>query len=345
MRLLFLATLLLAVLAKPAWRGYKQWQHEVYLSSALPLVAPVSLRIAPGLNLAETARQLAQAGVIANPRSFISAVEHEGLDRKIQAGQYTPTPGLTVASLMSIMVSGQAIQEQFTIVEGRTVTQVRVAMAANPKLKSTLPIEVAEKILLVKLGAPEKHLEGLLFPDTYAFHAGDSDLALLRQAYQKMIRTLTAEWETRDPQLPYDNQPYQALIMASLIEKEAGNNMEMPLIASVFVNRLRRNMLLQSDPTVIYGMGSDFDGNLRRADLHNDHAHNTYTRKGLPPTPIALPGLAALEAALHPATSEYLYFVADGSGGHYFSRTLREHNNAVNRYQRAGRSRKKRNKQ
>jgi UPF0755 protein len=185
---------------------------------------------------------------------------------------------------------------------------------------------------LQRIGASEKQAEGLFFPDTYNFASGSSDLSVLKRAYQLMQRHLQENWAKRDPNLPFST-PYEALILASIVEKETGQAVDRPMIAGVFINRLNKKMLLQTDPTVIYGMGEKFDGNLRKRDLLTDTPYNTYTRSGLTPTPIALPGLASIQAALHPAKTNALYFVARGDGSSYFSSTLAEHNNAVNKYQ------------
>ena len=196
--------------------------------------------------------------------------------------------------------------------------------------------ELSDADILERLGIPEASPEGLFFPDTYHFGIGNSDLYVLRHAYRLMQSHLNAQWEKRSPEVPLAS-PYQALILASIVEKETGSAEDRPLVAAVFVNRLRKQMLLQADPTVIYGMGEDFDGNIRKRDLTTDTPYNTYTRTGLPPTPIAMPGLASLTATLNPPTSDVLYFVSKGDGTSYFSRTLGEHERAVTKYQRLGR--------
>ncbi|CAG0964884.1 partial Endolytic murein transglycosylase, partial [Rhodocyclaceae bacterium] len=215
--------------------------------------------------------------------------------------------------------------------EGRTFRQMRAILDAHPDLKHDTT-SLTDQEILAKLGATEPHPEGLFFPDTYLFAKQSSDLDVLRRAYRAMQSRLASEWEGRSPSLPY-RTPYEALIMASIVEKETGTGTDRPKVASVFVNRLRRGMLLQSDPTVIYGMGERFDGNIRKQDLTTDTAYNTYTRSGLPPTPIAMPGLASLQAALHPPATDLLYFVARGDGSSEFSRNLEDHNRAVARYQ------------
>ena len=218
-----------------------------------------------------------------------------------------------------------------TFVEGITFAEMRAQLESATELQITLK-GLSNTDVLKKIGASESNPEGLFFPDTYRFSAGTTDLELLKKSYRMMQQKLAQAWEQRDPGLPY-KVPYEALIMASIIEKETGRADERPLIGSVFTNRLKIPMRLQTDPTVIYGMGQRFDGNIRRRDLTTDTPYNTYTRDGLPPTPIAMPGWGALLAAVKPAQSDKLYFVAKGDGSHYFSRSLDEHNRAVAKYQ------------
>ena len=226
---------------------------------------------------------------------------------------------------------GRVEQSDITIVEGFTFSQIRQNLnTTNTLLHETVTLSDDE--ILKRIGASEKQAEGLFFPDTYNFATGSSDLAVLKRAYQLMHQHLQENWDKRDPNLPL-NSPYEALILASIVEKETGQAIDRPMIAGVFINRLNKKMLLQTDPTVIYGMGAKFDGNIRKRDLQTDTPYNTYTRAGLTPTPIALPGLASIQAVLHPAKTDAIYFVARGDGSSYFSSTLVEHNNAVNRYQ------------
>ena len=225
-------------------------------------------------------------------------------------------------------------QTEVAFIEGWTFRQMRERLDAHPDLRHDsrgLP----EREIMRLIGATQESAEGQFFPDTYLFAKQGSDLDVLRRAYRSMQRQLEREWAGRASGLPYAD-PYQALIMASIVEKETGRDQDRPMVAAVFVNRLRQGMLLQTDPTVIYGLGDRFDGNLRKRDLLTDTPYNTYTRSGLPPTPIAMPGLAALQSALHPAASQAIYFVARGDGSSQFSRTLEEHNQAVNRYQKLG---------
>ena len=229
------------------------------------------------------------------------------------------------------MTEGRVSQAQISIIEGTTFRQLRNLLDADPDLRHD-STAMSETDILQRVGAPEAHAEGLFFPDTYYFASGASDLAILKRAYQTMQQRLQESWQQRSPGLPLQT-PYQALILASIVEKETGQASDRDMIAGVFINRLRRGMRLQTDPSVIYGMGDKFDGNLRKRDLLTDTPYNTYTRAGLPPTPIALPGLAALQATLHPAKTDALYFVARGDGSSVFSKSLAQHNRAVAKYQ------------
>ena len=233
--------------------------------------------------------------------------------------------------LLEVITKGEVIQKQVSIIEGWTFKQLRAALNASLDITHDT-LNLTDTEILQRIGAMESHPEGLFFPDTYKFAAGSSDLAILSSAYQAMQQRLQEIWATREPDLPLQT-PYQALILASIVEKETGTADDRAMIAGVFMNRLRRGMLLQTDPTVIYGLGETFDGNLRKRDLLADTAYNTYIRAGLPPTPIALPGMAALQATLHPAQTDALYFVARGDGSSHFSSSLTEHNRAVNQYQ------------
>jgi len=238
---------------------------------------------------------------------------------------------VSMLELLEIISQGKVSQRQASVIEGWTFKQFRDALNANPDIShDTATLTDAE--ILQRIGAAETHPEGLFFPDTYYFSGGSSDLLIFKRAYQTMQKHLQQAWLARAPDLPLQN-PYQALILASIVEKETGTPSDRSMIAGVFVNRLRKGMLLQTDPTVIYGMGEKFDGNLRKRDLLKDTAYNTYTRRGLTPTPIALPGVAALQAAMHPAQTDALYFVSRGDGSSQFSSTLTAHNRAVNQYQ------------
>jgi UPF0755 protein len=237
-----------------------------------------------------------------------------------------------MAQLMAKLRAGEVLRERLTIVEGITFSEMRAVLAASADLRqdsaAMTPVQ-----LLQAIGASEPHPEGLFAPDTYLYDPGSSDLDVWRRAYRAQKAALQEAWESRAADLPY-RSPYEALIMASIIEKETGQAGERPMIGGVFVNRLKRGMLLQTDPTIIYGLGERFDGNLRKRDLVTDGPYNSYTRAGLPPTPIALPGRAAIDAALKPAATEALYFVARGDGTSQFSTSLDAHNRAVDKYQR-----------
>lgn len=296
---------------------------------------PVTFELRAGSGLRSTAAQLAKAGVIGRPELFEFLARVLGESSKLKAGNYEFSPPLTPLGLLQQMTRGDVTLLAVTFVEGSTFRQMRKALQDNPKIRAETA-GMTETELLEKLEIPQPLGEGWFFPDTYHFGAGTSDLAILRRANQLMVRHLDQEWERRAPGLPLKS-PMEALILASIVEKETGRPEERGLVAAVFINRLRIGMLLQTDPTVIYGMGEAFDGNIRKSDLTTDTPYNTYTRAGLPPTPIAMPGLDALRATLNPASSDALYFVARGDGTSKFSRTLAEHERAVTQYQRRGR--------
>ncbi len=296
--------------------------------------APVSFELRSGSSLRGVATRLTAAKVIRQPELFVLLARMLGESAKLKAGNYEFTRPLTPLGLLHRMTRGDVTLEAVTFVEGSTFRQMRKALQDNPKIRAETAA-MMEPELLEKLEIPQPLGEGWFFPDTYHFSAGTSDLAILRRAHQLMQRHLNREWEQRAPDLPLKS-PTEALILASIVEKETGKPEERGLVAAVFINRLRIGMLLQTDPTVIYGMGESFNGNIRKNDLTTDTPYNTYTRAGLPPTPIAMPGLDALRATLHPAASDALYFVARGDGTSKFSRTLAEHERAVTQYQRRG---------
>ncbi len=292
---------------------------------------PIEFSLKPGTSLKGAASQMKQAGVLENDFAFVLLGRVLNKATQIKYGNYQLEGSVSHFELLDIISSGRTEQSQLTIVEGVTFRELRILLNSHPGLRHDSTV-MSEAEILQSIGAAETFAEGLFFPDTYNFSSGSSDLLVLRRAYQTMQKHLLSNWEKRDADLPLET-PYQALILASIVEKETGQAMDRPMIASVFTNRLRIRMRLQTDPTVIYGMGERFDGNLRRRDLTTDTPYNTYTRNGLTPTPIALPGLASIQAALHPAQSNALYFVAKGNGSSHFSSNLSEHNNAVNRYQ------------
>jgi UPF0755 protein len=303
-----------------------------YVTKPLAITTlPVDFSLQPGSSLTSAARQLRQAGIIDNIQPFVLLGRGMGVAAKIKHGSYQLSQPLSMYELLEIITKGRVAQSDLTIIEGWTFKQFREALNAAPKIRhDSLGLSDAE--IMQRIGATEKHPEGLFFPDTYNFPAGSSDLELIKRAYQTMQKHLQENWLNRDKNLPLAS-PYEALILASIVEKETGKAKDRTMIASVFVNRLRLGMKLQTDPTVIYGIGERYDGNIRKRDLLKDSAYNTYTRYGLTPTPIALPGKDSLHAALHPATSSALYFVARGDGSSQFSSTLIEHNQAVNKFQ------------
>lgn len=250
---------------------------------------------------------------------------------RIQAGEYAVQPGTTVLELVNLLKSGDVISYRLTVVEGWRTDQAWAAVRAHPKIRVTEGLE-SPAALMAAIGHPDQHPEGRFLPETYRFTNQTTDVEFMRRAYQAMEAALARQWAARQPDLPLEN-PEQMLILASIIERETGLASERPQIAGVFVRRLRKGMRLQTDPTVIYGMGDAFDGNIRRRDLRTDTPYNTYTRKGLPPTPIALPGEAALAAAVNPADGDTLFFVSRGDGSHVFSATVEQHNAAVRKYQ------------
>lgn len=291
--------------------------------------------VKPGTSLRGLAQQLHEQGVIAEPYTFTWIGYVTGRSRHIKAGEYRFPDGISAAQLLDQVVAGRVVEYPLVIVEGWTFHQVMSALAAAPKLRQTLAGMEAEEVM-ARLGRPELHPEGRFFPDTYYYSRGHTDAQVLRRAFERMERVLAQEWERRAPELPFAT-PEEALTLASIVEKETSLADERPLVAAVFINRLRRGMRLQADPTVIYGLGPTFDGNIRTRDLRRDTDYNTYTRSGLPPTPIAMPGRAALAAVLHPADARALYFVARGDGSHVFSDTLEAHMDAVVKYQLGGR--------
>ena len=305
------------------------------ISSPIALKAPaIDFHIPPGSGLRAVAKQIADAGADLNPWMFIVLGKAMRVEASIKAGSYEISSGVTPLQLVGKLTRGDVTQTDIVFVEGWTFRQIRDRLDAHPDVRHDSK-GLTEAEILRRIGASETRAEGLLFPDTYLFSKRSSDIDVMARAYRVMQRHLAREWAARASGLPY-RDPYQALIMASIVEKETGRDQDRPLVAAVFVNRLRQGMLLQTDPTVIYGVGEAFDGNLRKRDLLTDTPYNTYTRTGLPPTPIAVSGLASLQAALHPADSQAVYFVARGDGSSQFSRTLDEHNQAVNRYQRGG---------
>jgi UPF0755 protein len=323
---LFTLIVLLAIVAATA---FVFWAQQPVLPAGQP---KIEFTIAPGSSLKSSMQQIADAGAPVNPFMMMVLAQLTGNSTKMKAGTYELKPGTTPNRLVTQIVRGEFAQEALTVIEGWSFRQMRVAINAHPALKHDTAA-LSDSELMVKIGSDYKTPEGLFYPDTYLFAKNSSDLQIYKQAHNLMLKRLNDAWLARDPSLPYAS-PYEALIMASIVEKETGKKSERTMIAGVFVNRLKQGMLLQTDPTVIYGMGESYKGNIRKRDLLTDTPHNTYTRAGLPPTPIALPGAESLHAALNPATTDAVYFVARGDGSSQFSSNLDDHNNAVNKYQR-----------
>ncbi len=322
--LLFLLALISAIAAGVVLNAFAHRPLEMRKS-------PFEFTVDKGATWKGLSKKLVDEGLDCDPRMLWLLGRISGQAANIQAGNYRLEAGATPLSLLQKLNDGDVIPLSVTFVEGITFAELRAQLEITPGIRVTLKgLPVSE--VLTRVGATEKHPEGLFFPDTYRYAGGSTDLDLLKKSYQTMQRKLAEAWETRAPNLPYRN-PYEALIMASIVEKETGRAEDRPMVAAVFVNRLRLPMRLQTDPTVIYGMGARFDGNIRKSDLTTDTPYNTYTRDGLPPTPIALPGGASIRAALRPAQSESLYFVSRGDGTSHFSKSLDEHNRAVSKYQ------------
>lgn len=319
-------------LAIVAAAGYAAW----YLGSPVAIARlPAEVEIPSGAGLRTAVAQLEKAGLAVHPGAFEILARALGREREIKAGNYLVAEPLTPLELLDKLTRGDVMQAEVRLIEGWTFAQFRAALDASPDLRhDTAGLDDAQ--IMARIQASQAHPEGLFFPDTYLFAKSTSDLAVLRRAYHAMQRHLAEEWAARDPDVPY-RSPYEALIMASIIEKETGRAGERDLVGGVLVNRLRIGMRLQADPTVIYGLGNAFDGNLKRSHLLEDGPYNSYTRAGLPPTPIAMPGLASIRSAVRPAATQALYYVSRGDGSSQFSRTLNEHNRAVNQYQRGGR--------
>ena len=316
---------LLAILSFGAWLF-------IYAKTPLNLSPQAQeISIKPKSSLKSIANQLVEQKVISSALPFVILARVLGKEPYLQAGDYTLNKNVSPYQLMLSLNHGKSTQGSITFIEGKTFKQMRARLAKNDAVRSTITDLTDAEVMRV-VGNGEKHAEGWFFPDTFYFDRNTADTVLLKRAYDSMQAKLDVAWANRMHNLPYKNK-HEALIMASIIEKETGKGSERPMIAGVFLNRLRIGMRLQTDPTVIYGMGDDFDGNIRRKDLTADTPYNTYTRDGLPPTPIAMPSLASIEAALHPEKTKALYFVGKGDGSHQFSSSLQEHNRAVAKYQ------------
>ena len=327
-KLIVVAGVLLAIIAYVASNIFQ------YLHEPLMFDEAITIELKPGSSIRTLSNRLQSHNLLEHPDYFLIWGRLSGKATRLQAGEYAFSPGQSISELIDDMVAGRVRQYSLTLVEGWTFREFLNAVAAHEAIEHTL-IDTAYDDVMSVLGHEGDHPEGRFFPDTYFIHKNTKDTALLNRAYQQMEMHLNQLWSERDDELPFKS-PYEALIMASIVEKESAVAEERPVIAGVFINRLRKGMRLQTDPTVIYGIGEDYDGDIRFKDLRTDTPYNTYTRKGLTPTPIAMPGLGALKAVMHPADTDYLYFVAtgDGSGRHYFSSTLEEHEKAVDKYQR-----------
>jgi UPF0755 protein len=324
---LLLLLVLLAAAAWLAWFGLG-WQMDQPAASTQPL----RVQVAPGSSLRSTLMALQQQGALRHAHLVELYLRLHGPAPRLQSGTYELSPHASAREVLDQLINGRVVLESVTVVEGWSFAQMRAALDAHPDVAHQLRGLSAQQ-LMEALGHPGEPAEGRFFPDTYRFAAGTSDRRILERAYERMQAELDAAWSSRAPELPLAN-PDEALILASIVEKETGREDERPKVAAVFVNRLRLGMRLQSDPTVIYGLGEGYDGHIHSRDLETDTPYNSYTRSGLPPTPIALPGAAALQATLHPAASDALYFVATGNGDgtHQFSATLAEHDVALRAY-------------
>jgi UPF0755 protein len=321
----------LVLLSLLAAAGAEIWLNLRSLDEPLQVAAPLTFKVPQGSRLAQVTGTLAARGVLARPRALVLYARWKGIASAIKAGEYEIEPGVTPRDLLDKLVTGQVLLHSLTIVDGWRVQDLLAAMRRNPDVLATLPATSVD--VMEKLGMPGVNAEGQFLPETYRFPGGTADVEILRQAHAALARTLNAAWMNRDPSIPLHNID-ELLVMASIVEKESGRPEELPKIAGLYLHRLKIGMRLQADPTVIYGLGDSYDGDLHTIDLRTDGPYNTYTRTGLPPTAIALPGAAAIEATAHPENTDALYFVASGrgDGSHVFSATLGEHNAAVAQY-------------
>ncbi|WP_303905863.1 endolytic transglycosylase MltG [Thiohalomonas denitrificans] len=339
MRQLLFKFLGLTILTASLFGGWQLVRYQNFVEAPLNIDDEgIDIRVAPGTPLSALAARLEKQGVISDDRLLVWMARIKDVAADIKAGEYHVEPDTTPPQLLQQMVKGRAKQYSLTLVEGWTFFQVMDAIHGNPYLEQTLT-DLDPEAIMERLGLAEEHPEGQFLSDSYSFPRGTKDVDFLRRAHREMQSYLAAAWDERDEGLPFET-PYEALILASIIEKETGVPEERAAIGGVFVRRLNMGMRLQTDPTIIYGLGEEFDGNLRRVHLNDsDNPYNTYRHSGLPPTPIAMPGREAIDAALHPADGKSLYFVSRGDGSHVFSATLEEHNQAVIKYQLKGRAR------
>lgn len=319
----------LVVVIAVAYGGWRSLQS--YLDTPLNVAQSHIIMVKPGSSFGRVANQLADDGVLKKPDWFAFFIRLKKAGPLLKAGEYELVEGVTPRSLVAQLIEGRSISYKFSIIEGSTFSELRKSLQENSQIKRTIKNKTDAQVM-TSLGLDGQHPEGMFLADTYQFQRGGTDLDLLRRAHSLLQSELNAAWEGKAEKLPYKDS-YEALIMASIVEKETGLSAERPTIAGVFVRRLNKGMRLQTDPTVIYGMGNRYKGNIRRADLRRPTPYNTYTISGLPPTPIALVGREAIQAALHPVDGKWLYFVAKGDGSHQFSATLLQHNRAVKEYQ------------
>jgi len=312
----------------------KYWIYEYRFKKPMPLLNEIYYKVPPGTNLSDIAQDLVNGEMMEYSTAvlWVAAARWDNKAHRIKAGEYAIPVGTTPEMFLNILISGKSINYHLTLVEGWSFKQIMEEINKNLQLKHTLK-GLNAKAIMKRLGLEDIHHEGRFYPDTYLVTHDTTDVEVLRQAYDAMEEKLTQVWAQRQKGLPLKNA-YEALILASIIEKETGTPEERPEIAGVFIRRLKKNMLLQTDPTVIYGLGDAYDGRIYKSDLRIKSPYNTYRYKGLPPTPIASPGLAALKAAVNPEKGDTLYFVSKGNGSHYFSASLKEHECAVVKYQR-----------
>ncbi len=319
--------IIVSIVSVMLWLEYEKALYEPVVLGESKLI-----EIEKGDSFNKITDKLIQQDIAIKPSWFKFIAYQKKVSNKLKTGEYELQAGLTMPDILSKLVEGKSLQYSITFPEGWNFKQIFQEIQNNPHIVHTLEKNDYKNIMM-KLGSDYEHPEGLFFPDTYFFEKNATDLSLLQKSHTKMLSVLNKEWEKREKALPLNNK-YQALILASIVEKETGAAEEREKSAGVFTRRLETGMLLQTDPTVIYGMGDEYKGNIRYKDLRKPTPYNTYVIKGLPPTPIAMPGKKAIYAALHPAKGKSVYFVAKGNGTHVFSETLREHNNAVNKYQR-----------
>jgi UPF0755 protein len=332
MRTILFRLFILGTLAALSVSAITLVRFQQFQDTALDLPADGLIYNLPaGASLNQLAYDLRSRGIIQYPRFLILLGRQMDAATRLQAGEYDLVQGMTPRELLQELVAGRVIQHELTLIEGHTFREMLQRVTASPILEHTLT-DLDDAAIMAVLGQPEQHPEGRFLPDTYHITRGTTDLEFLQRARQAMADLLQSEWNAREEGLPFETAD-EALILASIVEKETGAPEERPQIAGVFIRRLQKNMRLQTDPTVIYGMGESYDGNIRKRDLLKDTPYNTYTRDGLPPTPIAMPGADAIHAVMHPAPGKSLYFVAMGEGRHYFSATLEQHNLAVDKFQ------------